>query len=850
MKRLLYAAALTLAATQLRAQDRGAAALGQLVDGLGMSARVLVIAAHPDDEDTRLITLLAKGRHAETGYLSLTRGDGGQNLIGNELGEALGAIRTEELLAARRIDGGRQFFGREFDFGFSKSAEETFQHWPHDSVLGDAVKVVRAFRPQVIIAIWSGTPADGHGHHQASGIIAREAYDAAADTVRFPVAAYGAPWAVPKFYRSMSYRGNQNATLRYDAGRYDPLSGRSYAEVAAESRTQHKSQGQGGLERKGVSIVSLRREASRVNEGTPAEKERDLFDGVDTTAAGVVASCRRAPAAGDSMTAAVRDAQRAFDARHPEALVAPLARVRLLVTPCATSPDPRVATLRERVDGALQLAMGVAVEAEVPREVVALGQTIPMRVTVYNRGRLPVAVREVNSIESTETTVAPDSSLSWTTIALGAGDETGPRTPTQPWWLTRPRVGDMFTATEGIGRDETFARRWSALVTARVPGVDGAAPEIRAPAVYRFADPVKGDVRHPIASAPAISVTLDHALEYARAGAPFARTLHVRLRSADSARRDVVVRLDLPNGLSADSVARHVTLPRYDAQADVVFQLRGTLPAGQHTIRAEAESGGERFASGYQLVDYDHIRPLRLYRSAETRLSAVSVALPPKASVAYVQGVGDNVAPMLEELGLPVTVLAPEAIATTDLSKFTAVVIGQRAYEASDALPAQNPWLFTWVRNGGTLVVQGGQAEMQRPGVMPYPIAVAQPTQRVTHPEAPVTVVDSSTSVLASPNRIAASDWEGWVQERARYLPRTYDSTYKAPLSMNDPGEAPSRGALLVAPYGRGTYVYTTLSFFRQLPNGNPGAARLFVNLLAARARPAGSDAAVLKRRF
>ena len=296
------------------------------------------------------------------------------------------------------------------------------------------------------------------------------------------------------------------------------------------------------------------------------------------------------------------------------------------------------------------------------------------------------------------------------------------------------------------------------------------------------------------------------------------------------------MRLELPNGLSADSAARRVTLARYDAQADVAFNVRGTLAAGEHTLRAVVESGGERFAQGYELVDYDHIRPIRLYRPAETRLSAVSVALPARASIGYVQGVGDNVAPMLAELGLTVTMLDPAAIATTDLSKFSAIVIGQRAYEASDALLAQNPWLLTWVRNGGTLVVQGGQQEMQRPGMMPYPITIAQPTLRVTHPEAPVTVVDSMTTVLAVPNAIDGRDFSGWVQERARYMPRTFDPAYKAPLAMSDPGEPPTRGALLVAPYGKGTYVYTTLSFFRQLPAGNPGAARLFVNLLAAKA--------------
>jgi hypothetical protein len=234
-------------------------------------------------------------------------------------------------------------------------------------------------------------------------------------------------------------------------------------------------------------------------------------------------------------------------------------------------------------------------------------------------------------------------------------------------------------------------------------------------------------------------------------------------------------------------------------------------------------------------VDYDHIRPLRLYRPSELALQAVDVALPPRASIAYVQGVGDNVAPTLAQLGLAVTMLDPAAIPTTDLSRFTAVVIGQRAYDASEALFASNPRLLEWVRSGGTMVVQGGQYEMMRPGVMPYPVAIARPTARVTHPEAPVAVVEPGAGVLSAPNRIGASDFADWVQERARYLPQSFDPAYHAPLSTQDPGDPPNRGTLLVAPYGKGTYVYTTLSFFRQLPAGNPGAARLFVNLLAAR---------------
>jgi hypothetical protein len=279
-----------------------------------------------------------------------------------------------------------------------------------------------------------------------------------------------------------------------------------------------------------------------------------------------------------------------------------------------------------------------------------------------------------------------------------------------------------------------------------------------------------------------------------------------------------------------------VTLAGYDAQATVAFRVRGTLRPGTHVVRAEAESEGERFTTGSQLVDYEHIRPQRLYRPAETAIQAVDVAVPPSLAVGYVPGVGDNVAPMLAQLGVPVTVLDPATLATADLSRFTTLVVGPRAYEAHPALPAQRARLLEWARGGGTLVVQYGQYEMTQPGVMPHPITLGRPAQRVTLEEAPVTVLDPAARVLTTPNRIGPADWDGWVQERALYMPATADSAYRPVVALHDPGEPANPNALLVAPLGRGTYVYTALSLFRQLPAGNPGAARLFVNLLAARA--------------
>ena len=315
---------------RVTAQERGAIALGEAVEGLGVTTRVLLIAAHPDDEDTRLIAWLARGQHVETAYLSLTRGDGGQNLIGNELGEALGVIRTEELLAARRIDGAHQYFTRAYDFGFSKSAAEAYTHWPHDSVLGDVIQVVRAFRPHIIIAVFTGTPQDGHGQHQVSGLLAREAYDVSGDTVRFPVAKYGRAWTVSKFYRDRSYFGGGPDALSIPVGEYNPLLGESYAEIASRSRSQHKSQGFGQLIRKGPFNASLYREASRVNSGA----ERSMFDGIDTTFARIkpLIGTLDGKRALDSLTQLARRVRTQWNPVDPSPITPVLGRMEDLLT--------------------------------------------------------------------------------------------------------------------------------------------------------------------------------------------------------------------------------------------------------------------------------------------------------------------------------------------------------------------------------------------------------------------------------------------------------------------------------------------------------------------------------------
>jgi LmbE family N-acetylglucosaminyl deacetylase len=783
-----------------------------------------MIAAHPDDEDSRLIAWLSRGRHVETAYLSLTRGDGGQNLIGDELGEALGVIRTEELLAARRIDGAHQYFGREFDFGFSKTAAETFTHWPHDSVLGDVVTVVRAFRPQVIVAVFTGTPADGHGHHQVSGIVAREAYDAAGDTVRFPVAKYGPAWVPSKFYRDKSYFGGGDSTLKIDVGGYDALLGESYSEIAALSRSQHKSQGMGQIARSGPATATLYREATRVNAATPRGAERSMFEGIDTTwsrlsprleGASMRASGAPIKAAVDSLRVLATRVQRSSWATDPASARPALVEMLRLIDGLAKSEGgddvwTTAHIMRQRVTAALLAASGFEGRANTAHDVVAVG-----------RDSAPVAL----SAGVTQSTWSDGPIVRAADTAVLVEDTT----VTQPWWLAKPRNGDLFgTPVSRVAEDQRASGTLS--VWAQLPGRTTVATTL--PVLHRYGDPVKGEIDRPLAGVPALSVTLDGTVAYVPASTRIDRTVRVLLRSGLDAPQDATVALQLPLGLTVDS-ARHATIPAYGVRR-VEFRITGMTPAGNGAITAMAQVGGRRYEVGYIPIEYDHIRAQRLYRDAVMALHAVDVVVPHSLTVAYIPGVGDNVVPALASLGVPVTVIDTAALLTADLSKYSTVVVGPRAYQASADVAAGARKLLDFARAGGTLVVQYGQSEMTEDGYMPYPITMARPAVRVTDEQAPVTVLDGQSPVLTSPNRIGPADWAGWVQERSLYMPSTADSHYHTVVSMKDPLESENPNGILLTPLGSGMYVYTTLSFFRQLPAGNPGAARLFVNLLAA----------------
>ncbi|HTR78139.1 MAG TPA: hypothetical protein VMH39_08510, partial [Gemmatimonadaceae bacterium] len=637
--------------------------------------------------------------------------------------------------------------------------------------------------------------------------------------------------------------------------------------IAAQSRSQHRSQGMGMLQPKAAQLDRVRLDTSRV--AVSPSGDQSLVDGIDTSWARFKSADGISPAgraALDSISDAAIAAQRQADLFHPAALTPALGRLVELVNRVIVNCPGRVvqvvptcngvagdlavsiAAVREHATQALLDAAGIAIEATAARERVAVGDSVPVTIAVYNRGRGALSIEggtvtaEGVSVDlGQKADVLPDS-----VVRLG-----GPIKflgVSAPWWLVNPMqqgtaifsYGRQRVVTEMIEGEDRVATS-SVRLRLTVGGVP--VTTTVAPIVYRFADPARGEVDHPVVGVPRVSVLLEHEVEYARANLPFDRYYRVYLQSGLTAVDTVRVRLVLPEGLGADSAARTVVL-QPQALASVFFRVKGKLPPGAVKVDAVAEelahsaagaaSVKQKYVTGYFAIDFEHIPPIRFYRTAETDVSSVNVDVPDNLTVAYVKGVGDNVEPMLQELGIRTTQIDPALLPTLDPAKFTTLVIGPRAFGASDALSANASWVTDFARRGGTVVTQYGQAEMTDAGMLPYPITLARPADRVTDEHAAVTVVDSAARVLHTPNRITPVDFNDWVQERALYMPHTFDSHYHAIFSMHDPNDPPNDGALLTAAVGKGTYVYTTLSFFRQLPAGQPGAARLFVNLLSA----------------
>jgi LmbE family N-acetylglucosaminyl deacetylase len=814
------------------AELHGGAAILQQLRGFASTGSVLYVAAHPDDENTQAITYLARGRGYRTAYLSLTRGDGGQNLLGPQLGEALGVARTQELLAARRLDGGRQYFTRAKDFGYSKNAEETLRVWDRQAVLGDIVRVIREFRPDVIITRFSPKPAPTHGHHTASAVLALEAFRLAADPAAFPDQLRELrPWQARRIVHNVGLgaaAANPGAgmavagspanvpdgpgVVKVEVGGRDPVSGESFASIAARSRGMHRTQGFG---------IG----GPPVNEGSRIEPfvllagdapTKDLLDGVDTT-------WNRVPG-GAEIARSIDDAIARFDVQDEAASVPALLAIRRRLA--ALPPDPVVTDKGEQLDRIIQACLGLEVDTVVDRAEVVPGETLKLRHTAVVRSRIPVrwtAVRYPNAHRAIGKPVALRQNRPAVREAAQAVPATTP--PSQPYWLRTEGTPGMFDVDDPslIGRAEnppTFPVEYvfdvggQTLVLSGepIPAVDPATPgrrrrlDVIAPVSLRFIAGVR--LFEPGSARP---VTLELTAARARA----AGTVH----------------LEAPAGWTVTPVSQPFRLAAPGAQARVTFTVSAPDRATTARLGASVEINGRRFDQQRVEVRYEHL-PLQLLQPP-ARVKAVSLELATRGRhVGYLPGAGDDVTAALEQMGYEVTPLTGADLTPERLGTLDAVVIGIRAFNVRTDLAGHLPALFAYVEGGGTVVAQYNTLDRLREDwLAPWHLRLSR--DRVTDEHAPVTVLAPEHPALTTPNRITAADFEGWVQERGLYFPAEWDERFTAILACSDAGEAPLRGGLLVARAGKGYFVYTSLAWFRQLPEGVPGAYRLFANLVS-----------------
>jgi LmbE family N-acetylglucosaminyl deacetylase len=784
-------------------------AIAQELRSFGTTGTVLHVGAHPDDENTELITYLSLGRGYRTAYLSLTRGDGGQNELGKDFDEKLGLLRTQELLAARRLDHGRQFFTRAIDFGFSKSPEETLKFWDRDAVLGDVVRIIRQFRPDVIVTRFPIPPGSGgHGHHTASAILAVEAFKLAGDPKAYPEQLKQglAVWQ-PKRVLWNSFRfgtagpGPLNGPIfKEDIGGKDPVSGEEFGVIAAHSRSMHQTQGLAGLASRGR--TGPNEQSFMLLGGDPATT--DLMDGVDVTWNRYAGGAEIAELAARVLTE--------FKADHPAASVPSLLALRTKLA--AVPVDAVVTDKRAQLDHIIQSCLGLQVGTTIDHADVVPGEPVALTVS-YQLAAKDAGARYVETRSS---------ALKLTPAKTGELTGVLPidTPPTQPYWLRADGAAGISRVDDPalIGRPEN-------------------PPAIPLEHVFTVGDqtliitdePMQQNRR--VAVIPPVSLALGSDIYLVAPGA--ARQVTVELAAARANVRGQLS-LEVPAGWSVNTGPQAFRLPTAGDKARFTFTLTAPASGGAGRLAAVAEIDGRRYSTQRIELNYSHLSPLLLQPPARARLASFALATK-GLTVGYVAGAGDSVAECIEQMGYVVRRLSGPDLTPEKLKGVDAVVIGVRAFNERTDLKDAFPGLLAWVEQGGTVIAQYNRPNgLKAEKLGPYPLSIEGPAPdlRVTDETAPVSLLTPDHAALNTPNKIVAGDFDGWVQERGAYFPSKWDEEhYTALFSMSDPGEAPLKSSVLVAKYGQGHYIYTGIGFFRQLPAGVPGAYRLFANLLS-----------------
>jgi LmbE family N-acetylglucosaminyl deacetylase len=781
---------------------------------LNVLGSVLYVAAHPDDENTAVLSYFSQGRKFRTAYLSLTRGEGGQNLIGPEQGAEIGMIRTQELLSARRIDGAEQFFTRAVDFGYSKTAEETFEFWGKEKVLADIVWVIRKFRPDVIITRFTADNSGGHGHHKASAILTQEAFAAAADPNKFPEQLkYVSPWKARRlFWNSWPQSKDESQNkLHVNTGEYNPLLGKSYSEMAAEGRSQHKSQGFGSAGRRGTQYDYFDLLA-----GEPAKN--DIFEGIDIT-------WNRVPG-GHKAGLLLAEILRSFDPEHPARSIRGLLAVD---EELAKLPDENWVRLkREELARVIQACGGIWMEAMAGDFAAAPGDEIQIKTTIINRSGQPFALHSLGFPK-----LGPDAILD---RPLKENEpaviENTFRLPkdlplSQPYWLEASHQEGLFSVGDQtlIGLAEN-----PPAINAKIGlTVDGHVLEYSIPLLFRWTDQVNGELLRPFEVRPRVTIQIEDKVQIF--AGENSKKIRLRLKS-HSPNVAGQVRLEGPDQWKVTPASLPFSLTGKYEEAEVTFDVAPPKAAGETDLTAVADVGGETISRELVEISYPHIHRQVYFPASRFKVVKLDIKTDGKR-IGYIMGAGDEVPNALQNLGYDVVLLSDEMLENADLFPFDTIITGVRAYNTRDVLKLMKERLLQYVDRGGTLVVQYNVASNSLAGrIGPYPFTIGR--DRVSVETAPVVFLAPDHPLLNVPNKITPKDFEGWIQERGLYFASQWDEKYETVLACHDPGETDKAGGLLYVRYGKGIFVYSAYAWFRQLPAGVPGAFRLFANIISA----------------
>ena len=793
-----------------------AAELRLAVKKLSILGSVLYIAAHPDDDNTAFLGYMAKGRLMRAAYLSMTRGEGGQNLIGSEQGGLLGIIRTQELLASRRIDGAEQYFTRAIDFGFSKTLDETMKIWGKERILSDVVWMIRTYRPDVIVTRFTPTQG-GHGNHTSSAELAYEAYVAAGDPNRFPEQLrYVKPWhAMRIVWNAFRFQQTDRPTIpehsvSIDLGVYSPVLGESFTEMAGRSRSMNRSQGTGGGQNRGEFVNYFQ----YVNGDTA---RTDLFDGVNTT-------WGRVPGGG-RIGALLDDIYRKFDEDDPSKSIPALLHVYAELG--RMKGDPWIEVKKHDLQDVIRMCGGLWIDALSSENNAIPGTEIKVTVTGINRSSYPFRLERVQTpFDQLDTLLnAPLQDNQQVQVSFPVKLPRG-LPYTQPYWLTEPPELGAYRIPDQrlVGLPENPP---PLIVKVQLVGGDSKM-DIELPVRFRVVDPVEGEQYRPFVVNPPVTVNLPENVYIFPDGV--AKSVMVNVRN-DGAKTSGTVSLRVPQGWKAVPAEAAFDFATKDENQSVSFSVQPGPGAASGTFEAEATVGDRKIDQDMITIRYPHIPPQTVFPKAEGRLLRFELKMTGKR-IGYIMGPGDQIPTALRQIGYPVTLLSDDDLKSGRLGDYDVIIAGVRSYNTRTALRANHRRLLEYVESGGTYIVQymtPRRAETENLG--PYPFTITG--DRVSVGEAPIRFLSPESPVLNTPNKITQDDFQGWVQERGLYFATKWDPHYSTILSSNDPGEKPLDGGLLVTQYGKGYYVFTGYAFFRQLPAGVPGAYRLFVNMIS-----------------